>query len=164
MGNSGYLLALCPLFLLGWCVDRGAFCKTLIPRLTKKRVSIQHHLNTAPRRERNKTFCYHKANYAITRHITPLSPWRGAGGEVSCRAVCRTAEASCWVRCCFCNCLVLFQKHLFQHLVRCANLTFHVLGRLLPCYLHAPRSLDKLVHQRIEVRFTIHFKAAAGHH
>ena len=49
---------------------------------------MQHHLNTAPRRERNKTFCYHKANYATTRHITPLSPWRGAGGEASCRAVC----------------------------------------------------------------------------
>ena len=85
MGNSGYLLALCPLFLLEWCADRGVFCKILIPRLTLKRVSMLHHLNTAPRRERNKTFCYHKANYATTRHITPLSPWRGVGGEASCR-------------------------------------------------------------------------------
>ena len=40
------------------------------------------------KRRGSNTPCFIAMHIVFARHITPLSPWRGAGGEASCRVAC----------------------------------------------------------------------------
>ena len=67
--------------------------------------SIRPHLHSTRRGKGSNTPCFIAMHIVFARHTTPLSPWRGAGGEAGCRVVCAVwGEPGCRVACCVLCC------------------------------------------------------------
>ena len=64
---------------------------------TVRRIPTTFGLTSIPRKRRgSNTPCFIAMHIVFARHTTPLSPWRGAGGEAGCRVACCVACCVVW--------------------------------------------------------------------